>query len=356
MEASKDEIQPIPRDPLRFEMVRLFEAHLGARGGTLHDPNAPGEFVASIGKPLTRAIRDPNLLRGLRAEALFEALVVSLGQVALIKQEDAGTAWAARRGLKIPDFRIVLPDGEMFLVEVKHFTQGGAATKPSVSAKYLDGLRAYGDVVGCPVKLAIYWARWNAWTLVPLSVWKRKDRPSLSLERATKANEMGNLGDLYVATQFPLRFRLVADPARDRKLGPDGQVAFTIGDVEMYCRDRRLTVKREQSIAMWFMLYGPWDEEATADVRDGELVGADFTKTPPHDSGQGFELVGALSGLFSSMFLSSTTEHDRVSRLGLAVTSGSLGSMIPRDYKSKSLPLWRFSVVPSQGRQVSRRK
>jgi hypothetical protein len=47
--------------------------------------------------------------------------VVSLGKIALIKQEDAGPAWTTRRGLKIPDYRIVLPDGTTFLVEVKHF-------------------------------------------------------------------------------------------------------------------------------------------------------------------------------------------------------------------------------------------
>jgi hypothetical protein len=75
---------------------------------------------------------------------------------------------------------------------------------------------------------------------------------------------MGILGGLHIGTRFPLRFRLLADPTRERTVGEDGEVAFAIGGVEMYCAGRRLTGKRERSIAMWFMLYGSWEEEAKA--------------------------------------------------------------------------------------------
>ena len=170
MEDSTGDIQPIPRDPLRFELLPLFAAHVEARGGTLQDVDAQGEFLASLGQPLTRAVADSTLARGLRTEAMFAALVVSLGRVTLIKQEDAGTVWTGRSELKVPDYRIVLPDGTTFLVEVKHFHQGKAPTKPfPITRKYLTALRAYGELVGCPVKLAVYWERWNVWTLVPLS-------------------------------------------------------------------------------------------------------------------------------------------------------------------------------------------
>ena len=73
--------------------------------------NAQGEFLASLGQPLTRAVADSTLARGLRTEAMFAALVVSLGRIALIKQEDVGPVWTARRELRVPDYRIVLPDG-----------------------------------------------------------------------------------------------------------------------------------------------------------------------------------------------------------------------------------------------------
>lgn len=346
MELASGDIQPIPRDPLRFDLLQLFAAHLAAQGGTLQDPNAQGEFFASLGQPLTHAVADSTLLRGLRAEAMFAALVVSLGRIELIKQEDTGTTWSARRGLKVPDYRIVLPDGTQFLAEVKHFYQGGRPDKAfSISRSYLTSLHAYEEVVGCPVKLAVYWEQWNIWTLVPLSACEHKGRPSLSMDRALKTNEMGILGDMHVGTRFPLRFRVVADPTRERTLGADGEVAFTIGGVEFYCGDRRLTGKREWNIAMWFLLYGRWEEEATAEISDGKLVGVDFIRRPLEDHAQGFELVGTLSSLFSSMYLSSTSDADRVTRLGIHVVGGSLGSLIPEDYDSDALPLWRLHQV-----------
>jgi hypothetical protein len=235
---------------------------------------------------------------------------------------------------------------------VKHFHQGGTPTKAfSISRSYLAGLHAYEELVACPVKLAVYWERWNLWTLVPLSTCAAKGRPSLSLDRAVQANEMVMLGDLHVATRFPLRFRLVADPMRPRRLRDDGEMAFTIGGVELHCGDRRLTGKREQSLAMWFMLYGDWEEEATVQISDGELVGVDFIRTPQEDHHQGFEFVGTLSSLFSSMYLSSTSDADRVTRLGVNVVSGSLGSLIPDDYTSGDLPLWRLQQVQEKPRR-----
>jgi hypothetical protein len=356
MEQSRDDIQPIPRDPLRFDLLHLFAAHLATQGGTLQDAKARSEFVASLGQPLTRAVEDPTFLRGLRAEALFQALAVSLGRIELIKQEDARPAWSARRELKIPDYRVVLRDGAMFLVEVKHFHQGSKPKKPlSISRSYLAGLRDYGQLVGCPVKLAVYWERWNLWTLVPVSVCEHNGRTSLPMPRAVKANEMGLLGDLNVGTRFPLRFRLVADPARERTLGEEGEVAFTIGDVELYCADRRLTGRREWNIAMWFLLYGKWEEEATAEISNGKLAWVDITRTPPEDHEQGFEFIGTLSSLFSSMYLSSTSDADRVTRLGIRVVGGSLGSLIPDDYHSDTLPLWRLRQVPEERRHPQRR-
>jgi hypothetical protein len=70
-----------------------------------------------------------------------------------------------------------------------------------------------------------------------------------------------------------------------------------------------------------------------------------FVLLPPEDHGQGFEFVGTLSSLFSSMFLSSTSDRDRVSRLGINVVGGSLRSLIPDDYHSDTFPLWRLHHV-----------
>ena len=113
---------------------------------------------------------------------------------------------------------------------------------------------------------------------------------------------------------------------------------------EMYRGDQRLT-GREWNLAIWFMLYGDWEEDATAEITDGELIAVNFTRTPQEDHHQEFEFVGTLSGLFSSMYLSSTSDADRVTRLGIKVVGGSLGSLIPDDYESDTLPLWRIHQI-----------
>ena len=187
------------------------------------------------------------------------------------------------------------------------------------------------------MKLAVYWSQWNVWTLVPLSAFKTEGRPSLSMFRAVKADEMGILGDLHIGTRFPLQLRVIADPAHKRTVGDDGEVAFRIRRVEMYCADQRLT-GRDWNIAMWFMLYGRWEEEATAKITDGDLVAVNLVRTPQEDHHQGFEFIGTLSSLFSSMYLSSTSDADRVTRLGIKVVGGALGSLIPSDYQSDALP------------------
>jgi hypothetical protein len=152
--------------------------HRKSEGGSLQDPQAPGDFIASLGKPLTDAIKHPTLLRGLHAESLFGALVVSLGKVSLLKHEDSGNMWVDQR-LSVPDYRIVLPDKSQFLAEVKRFHQKGDPKQPyAMAEKYRGRLQQYEELVQAPVKVALYWSRWNLWTLVPVRP-SRRPRASL---------------------------------------------------------------------------------------------------------------------------------------------------------------------------------
>lgn len=41
-------------------------------------------------------------------------------------------------------------------------------------------------------------------------------------------------------------------------------------------------------------------------------------------------------------------EGPEIHRMGMTVDPGSLGQMIPADYESAALPLWRFRVQPKQ--------
>jgi hypothetical protein len=93
------------------------------------------------------------------------------------------------------------------------------------------------------------------------------------------------------------------------------------------------------------MLYGDWAEDVRPEIIDGELVALNVTRTPQADNHQGFEFIGTLSSLFSSIYLSSTSDADRVTRLGINVSGGWLGSLISSDYQSDTLPLWRIKQI-----------
>src|SRR4029077_10708876 len=109
--------------PFLIELVQLLGSHLESVGGSVEEPAIAETFLASLTEPLASALEDDALLRGIGTEELFFAMVAELGAVRLIKQEDSGRLWSRQAGVRIPDYRIVLPDESQFLVEVKHYYQ-----------------------------------------------------------------------------------------------------------------------------------------------------------------------------------------------------------------------------------------
>lgn len=63
-------------------------------------------FAVHVAEAVDRALADPALLHGQRAEAMFEAMLASLGDFRLVKPEDGGRVISAEP-LRAPDFRIV---------------------------------------------------------------------------------------------------------------------------------------------------------------------------------------------------------------------------------------------------------
>ncbi|MEX2417355.1 MAG: hypothetical protein WD757_03090 [Actinomycetota bacterium] len=346
MVPDQPDIGPLFRDPLKFEVVRLFDGHLESHGGSLGDRDAESIFLSSIGLPLRASLMDERLLAGLRAESMFKSLVVELRNVRMIKQEDVGEAWSRDPDLRVPDFRVVLSDGAAILVEVKAFYQKeNPARLYKASRRYLDGLRRYGELNDLPVHLAVYWARWNLWTLVPLAsvVGERK---GLSLADALVLNDLGRLGDFLIGTRPPLVLRLGADPSKERRVLPSGVARFTVGSADLLCNGTLLERKDERAIAFWFMLFGSWDCRSEAETEDGELMAVSHIVTAPKSAGQDFAFVGAVSSLLSRRYLDQTSEAGRVARLGVSASGGSIAKLLPKNFASSRLPIWRFEVEP----------
>ena len=111
----------LPRDPIRFDLINAFAEFGRLEKISLSDPSIATEgFVERIRESVHGSLSNEALLHGLRTESMFEALVVSLGAVEFIKQEDSGEIYASDERLKTPGFRLVLSDGSQMLVEVKN--------------------------------------------------------------------------------------------------------------------------------------------------------------------------------------------------------------------------------------------
>jgi len=189
------------------------------------------------------------------------------------------------------------------------------------------------------------------WTLISLErLPRRNGHGVLNMLDAMKINEMADLGDLQVATTPPLTWRVLTDPTQPRKVDSSGEVVFAIGDFEFYCGNRRIEDEQERNLAFYFMLYGDWEEEGEPEayIENGNLIHFDFVVSHPAPTGgQQFEILGSLSGMISRRFKDLTAPEATIERLVPSAEPGSLGIVIPKDYKGERLPLWRFTLKPN---------
>jgi len=340
----------LPRDPIRFDLINAFAEFGRCEKISLNHPAAAEGFVERARASIKRSLANEAFLYGVRTELMFESLVASLGKVQILKSEDSGEIYVSDESLKVPDFRLVLADGSQVLVEVKNFYQGEDARRAfKLDGGYLGGLVRYSKTMNCDLLLAIYWSRWNIWTLVKPDLFKvENEERTLDMLEAMKGNHMASIGDCSIGTRFPLSLVMHADKSKPRSIGAHGNVQFTISNVEAYCAGQRLTDPEERRIAIYLMFYGKWDYETEPRIVENEIELVEHRWVPEVDHEQGFEIVGSLSEMFSTFYKFATQEEGQVRELRLDISPGAWGSLVPEDYKGKALPLWRFTLQALQ--------
>jgi hypothetical protein len=341
-------VKRIPRRPERFEVLRAAEALAAAAGLSLRDDAQHGDLVAAFSDALGRMRPDDSLFYGTNSQAMFGHVAAALGHCRIIKDEDAGEVYAADDVVP-PDYRIVTVDGNEFFVEVKNFFSPESDTY-TISKSEVDGLRAYAAAFGRDLKIAIYWAAWGMWSLLPLEAFTLVgDRYSISFPVAMKRSEMKIIGDWWVGTKMPLRLRFFTNPTKPRRVGDDGRAQATIGDVKLYCGDTEIDDPLEKQIAWFIMMNYPWTNvEQPADIVDGELLGWEFVFRPEIERPeQGFELLAPVSQLISSQYRGATATEGEIRRILPDRDRSPFGVHVPKDYRGTSLPLWRFFMSPN---------
>jgi hypothetical protein len=141
---------------------------------------------------------------------------------------------------------------------------------------------------------------------------------------------------------------LLADPSAPASIDADGNALFTTGAVEIRAGANVVTEPDAQRIVIFLMMYGGWEAVDEVEVVDGKVVGLKFEADPEQaNPGQDFEIIGSLSSMYSRLFELGSSGPTGITALDIEVEPGTLISLIPHDFKSPQLPIWRFVLSPS---------
>jgi hypothetical protein len=201
-------VKKLGRDPRKLETLNLFSLLQKHDGSTLYDPANHASFFAQVNSGLAEVLDSESTLRGMRVQSLFAGMVENLGGARLLKQEDVGDCYYEGADLCPPDFRIVTTSGDVMLVETKNHFSKKALSPFRIRCSDLERLERYSAMVGTPLRIAIYWAAWNLWTLTSPAIFSRSGKyAELEFRRATMQNEMASLGDFLIGTKYPLTLK-----------------------------------------------------------------------------------------------------------------------------------------------------
>jgi hypothetical protein len=256
-------------------------------------------------------------------------------------------------GFHVPDFRVVLENGEQWLIEVKNVYEPDPLhqRRQLMAPDYLADLDAYAKATKATLKLAVFWARWQIWMLLsPDRLVDDEGYVKVEMFVAMRFNELSALGDRLIATRPPLVLRYVMDETKGNVIGPDGVAQCTIGAATIFCGDREITRPIEKDIACIFLQFGEWVEQGAQAVVDGDKLRAiDFVWEPRERPNEdlGFAFIGALSRMFSRYYALKTLSGPDVVQIEIDPRHGWFAALTAGGYKGDALPLWLIHQQPA---------
>ncbi len=255
---------------------------------SLRDPKFAETFTGVVTEKLAEALGNDILLHGQRTENMFKALVVSLG----------------------------------------YYNNN------------------YALAMNCPLKFALYWARWRIWTLIDADdLAPMEGKLGIDMLKATSLNELARLGDRMIGTKPPLKLRLFADKSKPRFISADGEACLTVSHAVMFCGDINIIDPVERNIAWIFMEFGDWDcGEPQASMSGSELNAIELRWMPRERANEreDFEMIGTLSSMFSRYYATQTLAEEGVVQTEAELTPDWFAPLVANDQRSGILPLWRF--------------
>ncbi|WP_118137684.1 hypothetical protein [Oceanicella sp. SM1341] len=321
-----------------IDLLAQLAAFARANDIPLTDAGIADRFAADMAPRLRAAIKDRNLVYGMRAERLFEAMVVSLGKFRLLKTEDNGVVHGAEQ-FRAPDFRVVTEGGQQWLIEVKNVHRADPFDQVDEQGPaYMASLRRYSDAVGVPLLVAHFWSRWGMWTLVEVDRFLTEEGGlKVEMAKAFAYSRLGNLGDVAINLPGPLEFIARFEPASGE--------AERRPTAALYRDGQLLTEARDQNLAMILLQFGEWPLTGPIEMPsdDGARL-VRFTAEPEEPSDQGFDGIGLASRIFSRFYREDTSAGDQVTQLNGEARPDWFRPLSEWDFKTSKLGLRIFRI------------
>ncbi|MBU4284278.1 MAG: DUF2031 domain-containing protein [Nanoarchaeota archaeon] len=299
--------------------------------------------------------KSPTFVYGKRLENAFFEMVKALDSVKFIKEEDTQKVYS-ELDFKIPDYKIVSKDEEIFLVEVKNFTSVASTkninkhTEYTLTQKYWNQLKIYSELFSIPVKIVIFWRNWELWTLNDLDEFKSVGvKRKIKLFEAFSYSKMYKLGDKLIGTKSPLVFRLIMEPKPLDIDKPSMKVVSKIIDVQMCSEENVIRDKEISRFAYLLFWFGKWKQEGPFPViKDNTFHGMEYIAKPIEEtSRQGFEMIATLSMMYMNMYHLLTYREVGLPNIYPKGELPTIAKIIPENPFDRGLPLWIFTMVPS---------
>jgi hypothetical protein len=337
------------RNPEKFGVLELFSAMARTNNFRLDRKEDLAQFAEMALKSLTSSQAAGTILHGKRVEAMFAYIAGALGRCQLIKAEDAGDMFVKGPPMQAPDYRVVLDDGTVMLIEVKNFHSPHLTKRFSLTQEYFDKLQRYAAAQGLPLKIALYFSKLNCWCLVSPDAFEKTRRGlEISVFTAMAKSEMVTLGDVLLATFPEIRLEMMGSAEEANEIDSEGQAVLVFRSGRIFCGGAELVEELDQRIAFYLMRFGRWTQTSHPVVEKNKLLGIVFTsRTDDVCEGQPFAIVGAMSSMISEAYSEYTVAEGKLVAVDVAIDPEDFILSIPHDFKSEHLPLWRFQIHPN---------
>ncbi len=345
---------------MNLETLQLFRRAMGPHS-RLDDPDVVHDFLKRVSDSLAGNKTNGPRLKGIRTQALFAQLILAMDGCELMLTVDAGDIYTDGF-ISSGDFLLTLRDGRRLLVEVKTVSRSyngngkiniERSANKSLRAKEVNGLRRAATLLGAEPFYAAYYEFVDHWALIRLEdLTPKGSNYTLKFSQDMVRNHMGDLGDRSIGVEPPIEIRSYPRAGHEPDLGAaseEGLYSVRIDRRTVHVGGKLITDPKDAEFAKFLGLYGHWAPKTVPAILGNKISYVSLYSEPEEPvEGQGFQIIGPLSYLFSRYFMVHTINNNRKpTALDIEATPSLIADFLARAPRDRQFPTWQFNMKPA---------